>query len=219
MVKWPRGLEFYFGCQRKEKKFILDNFSKFWPDFKITETKAPNFFAAGETTRGFEISLEKPFLLPIKTFKFPNNLFERIVEIFEKSRGKIIMQVLARPIFYSPGKVVLKEKSIARTPLNADLIAQKAKKPAFEFNIRFLSPANDSASSELNLVALKRLFEQAKDNNYNNLKVEEPGDLNEFVFNFLCLLIDKKREEYFCLIVDKFNKISIIRISDKKISL
>lgn len=194
MVKWPKGLEFYFACQRKEKKFILDNFSKFWPDFKIGEVKAPNFFAPGEAAQGFEISLEKSFLLPIKTYELSNNLFERIIEIFEKSRGKMVMQVLARPVFYSLKKMPLNEKSIVKTPLNAGSITRKSKKPAFEFNVRFLSPAGNLKESEINLIALKNLFEGIYYNDYNNLKVEKSGNLNEFVFNFIFRSLTPSRD-------------------------
>lgn len=195
MIKWPAGIEVYFGCQRKEKKFILDNFSKFWPDFKIREAKAPNYFGPGEMAKGFEISPEKSFLLPIKTYKLSNELFEKTIEIFNQSRGKIVMQVLARPIFYSVKKALMKEKSIIPNKLNLGLVAQKAAKPTFEFSIRFLSPAKDLMESGLNLVAPRRLFEEAKDNNYNNLKVGEPDDLNKFVFNFVFRVLEPSQNK------------------------
>lgn len=193
IIKWPARIEVYFGCQRKEKKFILDNFSRFWPDFKIREAKVPNYFGPGETAQGLEISLEKPFLLPIKTHKLSNDLFEKTIEIFNQSRGKIVMQVLARPIFYSVKKALMKEKSIISNRLNLGLVAQKVAKPAFECNVRFLSPAKDLMESGLNLVAPRRLFEEVKDNDYNNLKVEEPDDLNKFVFNFIFRIFEPHR--------------------------
>ncbi len=95
------------------------------------------------------------------------------------------MQVLVRPVFYPLKKALFREKSIVLTTLNAGPITQKSKKPAFEFNIRFLSPAGNLKESEINLIAVENLFEGIQYNDYNNLKVEKAGDLNEFVFNFI----------------------------------
>ncbi|PIQ92033.1 MAG: hypothetical protein COV69_03950 [Parcubacteria group bacterium CG11_big_fil_rev_8_21_14_0_20_39_14] len=180
-------IEFYLACQRKEKKFILDNFLKFWPDFELIETEAPNFFTPREKGQGLEVSLEKPFVLPIKTYTPSEDLFNRVFEIFQRSRGKVIMQILLKPTFYS-----LKE---IKPPSHA--VKQKAEKPSFDLNIGFLSPGRDLTDAKLNLVALEKLFEEVRDKNYNNiynnLKVKTPGDLNEFIFNFVFRVFDPSK--------------------------
>lgn len=195
-VKGENGFEFYLGCQRKEKKFILDNFLKFWPDFKIKEVSPPNFFAPKELAKGFEIGLEKSFILPIKTYKSAGDIFGKIIEIFQKSRGKITMQILAKPTFYSAKslKSILKrERKIILNKNFLFLLKQKVSKPAFNLNIRFLSPAKDLMDSELNLIAVRKLFEEKPDKNYNNLKVERPDDLNQFAFNFIFRIFEPNK--------------------------
>lgn len=187
MARAGDDLEFYFGCQRKGRDLILDGFSKFLPDFKTEETQAPNYFEPQERAKGFELCLEKHFVLPIRTYCAENDFLPSIIKVFRESRGKMIMQVLIRPATYSLKEILKKRKKmlLGFGFESLEFLKRKIKKPVFELNVRFLSPAKDLTASEINLIALKKLFEENKDKNYNNLKVKEAENLNEFVFNLV----------------------------------
>ena len=189
-------IDFYFGCPKAGKDLVLNEFSKSFPDFKITEIPAPNYFSPGEKAKGFELYLNKHFVLPILTYLAPNEFLPPVIKVFRESRGKMAMQVLIRPASYSLKAIFKKQKrAFLKFDLNSlKFLKQKAQKPAFELNIRFLSPAKDLMASEINLIALKKLFEDTRDKNYNSLKAKEPENQNEFIFNFVFRIFESYKD-------------------------
>lgn len=85
-----------------------------------------------------------------------------------------------------------------------NIAAENKKMPEFFKQLNELVRLFKTQTTLENLFLAPNISKTTKKNIFRKILKNET---NEFVFNFLCLLIDKKREEYFCLIVDKFNKI------------
>jgi hypothetical protein len=127
--------------------------------------------------------------LPILTYQASNEFLPKIIKVFRESRGKMAMQILIRSTSYSLKEIFKRQKRIfTKFDLNSlKFLEQKLQKPTFELNIRFLGPAKDLMASEINLIALKKLFEDTPDKNYNynSFGVKESESQNGFIFDFI----------------------------------
>ncbi len=113
-------IDFYLGCRKAGRDLVLNEFSKCWPDFKITEIPAPHYFSPGEISKGFELCLNKHFVLPIPTYRVSNEFLPPVIKVSRESRGKMAMQVLIRPASYSL-KVIFKKQKRSQKNLKFNL--------------------------------------------------------------------------------------------------
>ena len=210
---------FYLSVSKRFSEFVEKQIHGFYPDASIEAVEDYNIFASHASNSGGFFSLTKKYTLPIKTYQtLGTDSLGAITTALSKIEGDKeggSLQIILRPAKKGWNQAGIEEaKSIARpsTPKKSETelpktqpvvdeekikgLKDKASKPGFEVNLRFVTSAETKERSDQILSHIGGSFAQFDSLTLNSIRFNslKKKNLKKLIYNFSFRLFNERQK-------------------------